>query len=178
MIILFVLLFIVQYEPITFSYWEDYSPEQQQAIIESPDLSPVIREYANQPCRVKDDNTFFLLAKELSDMNKQESGFRALYFNLFNELIVRSDGAIGEVLCDYVAKVVEEQPAYVFDYLQKHADLSSQYQDLLAEYYYFHEEKSIRKDNEQVKRLCAGDDKSWIDGFYKEILRKIELIDN
>ena len=98
--------------------------------------------------------------------------------NVLTIFAVLSLAGVFMVSCMKEAKVVEEQPAYVFDFLQKHADLSSQYQDLLAEYYYFHEEKSIRKDNEQVKRLCAGDDKSWIDGFYKEILRKKELIDN
>ncbi len=86
-------------------YWEDFSDSEKNMVLKSGKVpEKVIKLYNGQFILSDDDATFELLDELTSEQS--DAGFKALYFHLFNRIILSADGALGEVMADYAINTI------------------------------------------------------------------------
>lgn len=157
--------------PITqFLYWEDLSAESQNNTINTSDVL-IVKDYYLNPWVSSDDSRTLSLLEELVTMGQQPHCIRALYFYVFNQLIVQSDGAVGEVLCEYVAKIIEDQPLFVICYIEDNKNLREIYVKKLAEFFYYHDDININDKKNQFTRCDDENTNKCVSIFFKDVAR-------
>ncbi len=162
--------------PASFFYWEDMTEKQQQEVLNSSRVAKIVKEYVASPWEVSDDEkSLSLLTELISAFNDPD--IQALYFFQFNGILTKADGALGEVMPDYVMLLVERSPEYAFSYLQSHTELYDRYVFELACYFYFNDNANIKDSERVMKRRCPRSMTSWLSSFYADILLRKESLD-
>lgn len=141
--IAFVIVLIISSQSILYSqnknlkYWDDLSGAQKHAILN--DLSSDISLLYKKKIKVGDNKKTTDLLDTLSSFNQKNA---PLYFFLFNEICLKSDGAFGELLGRYYLKIILNDPEYVFNYLSKNEEALIRYAEGLGYEFYFKEEET------------------------------------
>lgn len=97
-------------------YWEDYSPEKQNAIISSDSLDPLVSAYYYGEKQPSDDEDTFSFLEILASRTDQDDR-RALFFHLLNRVALKADGALAESMGYFQYRILINYPQYVFEYL-------------------------------------------------------------
>ena len=161
--------------PDSFLYWEDMTEKQQQEVLNSSHVAKIVKEYVASPWEVSDDEKGFSLITELTS-TCNDPYIQALYFYQFNCILTKADGALGEVIPDYVMLLVDRDPEYAFKYLQSHKEMYDCYVFMLACYFYYND-ANIKDCEVQMKHRCSKSMSSWISSFYADVLLRKESID-
>ena len=157
-------------------YWEEMSAEQQQYVLSSSGVAPIVKEYVTAPWAVSDDDKTFSLLDQLTSACS-ESGVQALYFYYFNSILVKADGALGEPMPEYVFTLIDRDPEFVFSYLQNHPELREHYVLNLALYFYFHDDVNLQASEQLTRKHCSKDIAPWITTFYADVKSTKDAID-
>ena len=104
--------------------WEDFTAEQRESILEQ--VNPLISEYYAGRFTASDDERTENLLNLLTSKQKDKD-IRALYFSVFNQILMSSDGALAEMLGPYSIKMVCEEPEYILTYLCKNKALEEEF---------------------------------------------------
>ena len=157
-------------------YWEEMSAEQQQYVLSSSGVAPIVKEYVTAPWAVSDDDKTFSLLDQLTSACS-ERGVQALYFYYFNSILVKADGALGEPMPEYVYTLIDRDPEFVFNYLQNHPELRERYVLNLALYFYFHDDVNLQASEQLTRKHCSKDIAQWISDFYADVKSTKDAID-
>ena len=166
--LLFVLLLSLYSQTTAFHYWEDLSEEQKRTVLHSPDVARIVKDYLNSPWEISDDEKSFSFITVLSSGTPNRQ-VQALYLYQFNQILAKADGAVAEVLCDYVNTWIEKDPRFVFQYLQSREEWRERYVEYLAGYFYYNDSADIVASEQKAKARCPSDLAPWIASFYDEV---------
>lgn len=157
-------------------YWEEMTAEQQQYVLSSPGVAPIVKEYVTAPWAVSDDDKTFSLLDQLTSACS-ERGVQALYFYHFNSILVKADGALGEPMPEYVYTLVDRDPEFVFNYLRNHRKLREYYVHQMALFFYFHDDVNLQASEQLTRKRCSKDIAPWISAFYADVKSTKDAID-
>ncbi len=104
--------------------WEDFTAEKRESILEQ--VNPLISDYYAGRFTASDDERTENLLNLLTSQQKDKD-IRALYFSVFNQILMSSDGALAEMLGPYSIKMVCEEPEYILTYLCKNKALEEEF---------------------------------------------------
>ncbi len=157
-------------QPKTPMYWEDFTAARRDRILEQAD--PLISDYyAGRFIASDDERTENLL--DLLTSQQKDKDFRALYFSVFNRILMSSDGALAEMLGPYAIKMVCEEPEYILTYLRENKTLEEEYahsigtEILLSQGLSADEGTSMKSVKESV--LSKTGDKGLVEPFLRRI---------
>ena len=160
-------------QPKTPMYWEDFTAEKRESILEQ--VNPLISDYYSGRFSVSDDKRTEDLLNLLTSQQK-DMDFKALYFSVFNRILMSSDGALAERLGSYTIMMVCENPGYILTYLRKNKMLEEEYIHSIGTEIFLSQGLSTDEETslESLKRsiLSKTNDKSLVEPF----LRRIESI--
>jgi hypothetical protein len=94
---------------------------------------------------------------------------QALYFYQFNQILAKADGAVAEVMPEYVNTWIEKDPQFVFEYLQSREEWRKRYVFYLATDFYYSVDADIVASEQKAKAHCPTDMAAWISSFYAEV---------
>lgn len=163
------------YDNLIYKYWENLSDEERGKVLESENVpEEVIRLYNGQFILSDDDATFELL-DELTSRQSDISS-QALYFYLFNKILLYSDGALAEGIGEYAVEVFFSDISYMLEYFTVNNELMERYALTLGVEIYYQQNTTISpitlsKIKDKVKAELKGNDKydALLQIFYKEI---------
>lgn len=157
-------------QPKTPMYWEDFTAARRDRILEQAD--PLISDYyAGRFIASDDERTENLL--DLLTSQQKDKDFKALYFSVFNRILMSSDGALAEMLGPYAIKMVCEEPEYILTYLRENKTLEEEYahsigtEILLSQGLSADEGTSMKSVKESV--LSKTGDKGLVEPFLRRI---------
>lgn len=156
-------------------YWADYNPCCQQRILESNKIANIVKTYVKEEWRLSDDNRTVLLLEELSQPQK-DIDKKALYFYVLNSIILerQNDGAIGEVVVDYVYRAFRHDSFYVLYYLYTHQEYEESYMREIAMYCYF-SDYDVNRLRQEIEDTTRGRlPLSWLGAFFDRIGAYVE----
>lgn len=159
-----------------FQYWEEMTGGQQSAVLSSPGVAPIVKEYVTAPWAVSDDDKTYSLLDKLTSACS-ERGVQALYFYHFNSILVKAEGALGEPMPEYVYTLIERDPEFVFNYLRNHLELRECYVLNLALYFYYHDDENLQASEQLTRKRCPKDTAQWISAFYADVKSIKDAID-
>lgn len=157
-------------------YWEEMTAEQQQYVLSSPGVAPIVKEYVTAPWAISDDDKTFSLLDQLTSACS-ERGVQALYFYHFNSILVKADGALGEPMPEYVYTLVDRDPEFVFNYLRNHPKLREYYVKEMSLFFYFHDDVNMHVSEQLTRERCSKDIAPWISAFYADVKSTKDAID-
>ena len=150
--------------------WEDFTAEQRESILEQ--VNPLISDYYAGRFTASDDERTENLLNLLTSKQKDKD-IRALYFSVFNQILMSSDGALAEMLGPYSIKMVCEEPEYILTYLCKNKALEEEYVHSIGTEIY--QSQGLSSDDgaslESLKRsiLSKTKDKGLLEPFLSHI---------
>ena len=168
----------------TFVYWENLTENQRNVILNSENVSKEAIEFYKGKLKIGDNGqTTALLNKLTSASNKDEMA--PFYFFLFNQVCIKADGALSEMLGDYCQKIVLSSPAYVVNYFSRNESILKKYAQYLGYELYFKEEgtSTIKYSYSDFKKILSEkltnteQYKDVITLFYNEIDRAMKNMD-
>ncbi len=118
------------------TYWENLSPEEKKVVTDKVKRSKsIVASYVLQKFTVGDNNQTDSL---LSVLSKRPSNgeVKCLHFHLFNDIAIKSDGAVAEMVCEYIEPMLLSDVDYVLPYIMNHKEYYSLYTSMLAENLY------------------------------------------
>ena len=142
--------------------------EQQQCVLSSPGVAPIVKDFVSAPWAISDDDKTFSLLDQLTSACS-ERGVQALYFYHFNNILVKSDGALGEPMPEYVYILIDRDPEFVFKYLRKHPELREHYVQEMSLFFYFHDDVNMQACEQLNRKRCSQDIAPWISAFYADV---------
>lgn len=152
-------------------YWEDICPGSKETIINSAEVSPLIKSFYLQEWQITDDNRTFVLLEDL--VSPPSEKVRPLYFHLFNEVCSVADGAVAEIIGKYSIKIIENNRDYVLPYLYK-----TKNKDLLQQYaFHIGYELWVNGDKQQINTfsslILSGPEggSAFLEGINKTIMQ-------
>lgn len=120
-------------------YWEDFSDSEKDRVLKTENVpEEVIKLYNAQFILSDDEATFGLIGKLISEQTNV--GLKALYFHLFNKIILSADGALAEVMADYAIIVFMSDIRYVLDYFTIYNEIMVRYGESLGVEFYFNQD--------------------------------------
>lgn len=122
---LFVTL-MISGEQVTPCYWNDLSLEEQNKVLSDKTVSPEAVNYYKGFWEISDEGSSFSLLDTLSS-SYSDNRIKAFYFYIFNQILLKSDGALGEVMGVYCGRVLLGDPYYVLGYLKCNPVLYQKY---------------------------------------------------
>jgi len=140
----------------TFVYWENLTEIQKNVIIKSESASKEAIEFYNGKFKIGDnDQTIALLNTLTSTYDKDKTA--PFYFFLFNQICIKADGALSEILGDYCQRIVLSSPAYVVTYFSRNESILKKYAQYLGYELYFKEEgtSTIEYNYSDFKKLLS-----------------------
>ena len=149
-------------------YWEDMTEELKMAVLHSPDVAQIVRDYVSSPWEISDDDKSFSFMDALSSGSPNRQ-VQALYFYQFNQILAKADGAVAEVMPEYVNTWIEKDPQFVFEYLQSREEWRKRYVFYLAANFYYNVDADIVAREQKAKAYCPTDMAAWISSFYAEV---------
>lgn len=123
----------------TFVYWENLKENQKNDILNSCNISKDVLEFYKGNFNIGDNSQTVKLLNRLSSISDKEKA-TPLYFYLFNQICIKADGSLSEILGNYCQKIVLSFPSYVVVYLGKNEDILKKYAQYLGYKLYFKEE--------------------------------------
>ena len=157
-------------QPVAPIYWEDLTAEKRASILEQ--VNPLITDYyAGRFTASDDEKTENLL--DLLTSQQKDKDFKALYFSVFNRILMSSDGALAEMLGPYTIKIVCEEPEYILTYLRENKMLEEEYIHSVGTEIFLSQGLSTdeRTSLESLKRriLSKTNDKGLVEPFLRRI---------
>jgi hypothetical protein len=133
--ILFV-LFICSFSSNIFLYWDNLPNNEQIELLQSDKIYKEAYDFYNGKLKVSDNNATIILLDSISLLSK-DTKMKAFYFYLFNQVCLKSDEVLSEILGTYCQKVILSDIEYTMYYLKNNSNVSSQYIQLLGSEFYF-----------------------------------------
>lgn len=120
------------------AYWEDLTKVEQESILHSPQIDKnAIKYYYGSFKATDNESTENLLNKIISEKNQTKETI--LYFFIFNQICLKSDGALSEILGEYCMKFLQRNPALVLRYFQRNKKVEKVYGEFIGYELYFKE---------------------------------------
>ena len=152
-------------------YWEDFTAEKRESILERVD--PLVSDYYGGRFNASDDERTENLLNLLTSQNKDKD-CKALYLSVFNRILLLSDGALAEMLGPYTIKMVCEEPEYILTYLRKNKMVEEEYIHFIGTEFFL--SKGLSSDEvsslEALKKSFFSKTKDK--GLVEPFLRRIE----
>lgn len=152
-----------------FIYWEDMTKTEQDNILHSPTICKNAVKYYLKSFKATDNkSTEELLNKITSNNNSNKETI--FYFYVFNQICLKSDGALSEILGGYCMKFMLINPKFTLMYFKKYPKVEKKYAELMGSELYFKEDgtSDIEYNYKGFKKAIEAKIKS--DPKYKEIL--------
>lgn len=127
-------------------YWEDIPESERVRIIESDEFNQKISQI---PKLTDDDNEALLLRVTGVDAGEDTLPF---YFYTFNRWVVKSDGAVSEIMYPYCMKMILNHPDYSFEYFKSHPKLMENYILLIIDEFIFIDSGEDRENS--YRKFC------------------------
>ncbi len=128
----FILIVILSAIQSTQIYWEDLSrAEQNLTITNIKSENSIVSLYVKNRCIIDDGEQIDSLLKVLTKLPKNDNN-KCLYFHLFNDIAIKSDGAVAEMVCEYIEPLLLSDVDYVLPYIMNHKEYYSLYTSMLA----------------------------------------------
>ena len=160
----------------TYTYWEDYSKQEQESILEElPPNSDLKAIYFGEFVPTDNERTFHLLEDLCSQCEDTE---RNLKFYTLNKIIVNADGALGEIVGAYCLFFFKMNTKYVLHYFQRNEKIREEYvQCISAELYH---QESVKKVLKQIRKRSHLDkeEEFLFDLFIRDVKKNYMLIKN
>lgn len=159
----------------TFVYWEDLSLPQQESILSLKLTAKNSIKYYKGIFKISDSNY-----KELLDsiVNWNDNNL-TFYFYIFNDICMKSDGVLSEILGNYCQKIILNNPNYVFNYFKKHNELEKKYTLLLGSELYFKQDgtSEMQYNFSELKSILdskiSKENKTILSDFYMKVEQAI-----
>jgi len=137
-------------------YWENLNENQRKDILSSKDVNEEAIELYNGKIKIGDNNKTILLLGTLTSIS-EKGKTTPFYFFLFNQICIKSDGALSELLGDYCQRIVLSSPGYVINYFIGNEDVLKKYAEYLGYELYFKEEgtSTIEYDFSEFKKILS-----------------------
>lgn len=118
------------------SYWENLSHEEKKEVTDQVKRSKsIVASYALKTFTVGDNNQTDSLLSVLSKL-PSNGEVKCLYFHLFNDIAFKSDGALAEMVSEYIKPMLLSDVDYVLTYIMNHKEYYTLYTSMLAENLY------------------------------------------
>ena len=159
-----------------FQYWNDIPKSEQIELIQSEKICKVACDFYKGKLKVTDNKSTVILLDSISSLSADVK-IKALYFDLFNQICINTDGALSDILGSYCQKVILSDIEYTMYYLKNNSNISSQYIKLLGSEFYFKEDETSTmqynfnefKDIVNNKLGCKKEYEEFLLNFYKDI---------
>ncbi len=117
-------------------YWEDLSyAEQNSTISKIKSEKGIVSYYVNNKHIINNDKQIDFLFNELTKLPKDKNN-KCFYFHLFNDIAIKSDGALAEMVSEYIKPMLLSDVDYVLTYIMNHKEYYTLYTSMLAENLY------------------------------------------
>ncbi len=169
-----------------FVYWENLPGEQKNGVLSSSATLKDAIHYYNGKFKPSDDERTFRFLDSLTRSNNYMRGNEtAFYFFVFNDIFMKSDGALAEVMGGYCLQVIVNAPGYVISYLADKENLRKLYAMRLGYEFYFKEKgtSDLKYSFKEFKTLLSSKlsrDKKYdrfLNLFYTEIQGAMQGMD-
>ena len=127
--------------------------------LNDPKLPRIGNEYYLKKFTASDDSLTFNLLDTLTSRNDH---FFPFFFSIFNGILIKSDGALSEVMGDYCFRIVSNYPNEIFVFFHYNKEYQKQYTSFLGEEFYF-------------KQLGTSDLAMTYLQFYSYLKKKLNL---
>lgn len=160
-------------------YWEQVSNNLKNEIIASNKINAGAVNYYNGTFRFTDDAKSFRLLDTL--MSRPDNEYiRALYFYLFNDVCMKSDGAVSEILGKYCQKMMVNDPVCVLNYFSSHNAILKKYAQLLGYEFCFAKEgvSGIKFNFSDFKKIISSklEEHSSLKKTFDDFNREVEVM--
>lgn len=112
----FIFAYILTANP--FLYWESLSKEDQNEIIQDDKTDTKVRDLFFGHFKLGDNTQTKILLDTLTKLPINVK-YKALYFNLYNQISYKADGALVKILANPCQAILLSDPVYVMNYLKK-----------------------------------------------------------
>lgn len=139
------------------TYWEDLTKVEQESILHSPQIDKNAIKYYHGSLKATDNqSTENLLNKIISEKNSTKETI--FYFYILNQICLKSDGALSEILGGYCMKFLLRNPALVLRYFQRNKKVEKIYGEFIGSELYFKEEgtSDIEYNYKDFKRIVEA----------------------
>lgn len=146
-------------------YWENLSNVQKKAVLDSSEIDKYALSYYKGCFKPSDDSLTLNLLEELTN-GRISCHAKAFYFHLFNQICMKADGALSEMLGVYCQRLMLSNSVYVLGYFQRNTNVEQIYANLIGYELYFKEEgtSTIKYNYADFKRILSkgiGEDKVY-----------------
>lgn len=160
----------------SFLYWEEITKEEQNEIIQNSIANEDVYNLAKGNFIIGDNPQTETLLCTLLDL-PSDINLKALYFNLFNQICEKADGAVSETLGRPCLAILLADTEYVAFYLKSRPLLMKTYAQYLGMEFFFKKEgtSDLKYDFTEFKKIVdkrLGDKvkyRSFLNAFYEEI---------
>lgn len=119
-----------------FVYWDNLSSEKKEDVADKVKRSKsIVASYVQNTFTVGDNNLTDSLLSALSNMPSNRE-VKSFYFHLFNDIAIKSDEALAEMVGEYVKPMLLSDVDFVLTYIMCHKDYYALYTSMLAENLY------------------------------------------
>lgn len=135
-------------------YWENLSKTEQENILHSPQIDKNAIKYYHGSFKATDNQqTEDLLRRIISENNLTKE--TVFYFYILNQICLKSDGALSEILGKYCMKFLLRNHALVLRYFQQNKKVEKVYGEFIGYEFYFKEEgtSDIEYNYKDFKRI-------------------------
>jgi hypothetical protein len=141
----------------SFIYWEDMTKTEQERVLCSSKICKNAVKYYQGTFRVSDDKLTekFLTRISSAGNSNQEKAF---YFHIFNQICLKSDASLSEILGEYCMKFILRMPKITLSYFQRNVKIEKVYSLFLGSEFFFIEEGSsdLRYSYEDFKQILES----------------------
>lgn len=147
------------------AYWEDLTKTEQESILHSPQIDKNAIKYYQGSFKATDNqSTENLLNKIISEKNPTKE--TVFYFYILNQICLKSDGVLSEILGKYCMKFLLRNPELVLRYFQRNKKVEKIYGEFIGSELYFKEEGTTDieynyKDFKRIVEVKAKDNKEF-----------------
>lgn len=140
-----------------FIYWEDLSSREKDNVLNTFKIEKDAIDYYYGKFTLADKDGTMRLLESITSNNEQKE-ITNFYFYIFNQICLKADGAISEIIGKYCQKVIVNNPLYAFNYFKKNKKILEIYANLIGYELYFKEEgtSDIEYDFKDFKKLIEG----------------------
>ncbi|BEG99153.1 hypothetical protein BSYN_14180 [Bacteroides sedimenti] len=109
------------------------------AVLDSSEIDKYAMSYYQGCFKPSDDSLTLNLLEELTN-ERASCHAKAFYFHLFNQICMKADGALSEMLGVYCQRIMLNSSVYVLGYFQRNKNVEQIYANLIGYELYFKEE--------------------------------------
>jgi hypothetical protein len=98
-------------------YWEGMDENEKNKILNDKSINPDILKYYQGKSKLNSDDSNNKNKEILTSLTENTNdNLRAFYFFVFNQICLKSDGALSEILGNYCITMTAKNSKYVFEY--------------------------------------------------------------